>query len=307
MADNRALVIGEALIDIVVRGSNSSEFPGGSPMNVAVALARLGREVELATWIGNDPHARAIAAHVAESGVLLTPGRAGAARTPTATARLDASGAARYEFDLEWDFKTPPELAGVAVVHTGSLATAVSPGAEQVVEFFTSLKGSPAAAPTLSFDPNLRPALIADPAAIRPVVERLVAAADLVKASDEDLAWLYPDRDGAAVAREWAETGPAVVVLTRGAAGALALAGPILLDTAAPRTHVADTVGAGDTFMAGLIDGLWVEGLVGAERRAALRSIGENQLLRAIDRAASAAAVTVSRPGADPPWADELV
>jgi fructokinase len=273
-------------------------------MNVAIALGRLGRSVELATWLGADDRADRIARHVEASGVELAPGSRGAPRTSTAAVQLDASGGAQYVFDLLWEFEPPGGVAGFGVVHTGSLATAVEPGATEVAAFFERLKSQAGA--VLTFDPNLRPDITPDPRAARPRIEGLVAAADVVKASDEDLRYLYDDRDPVATARSWAREGPALVVLTRGAAGALAFVGPISVNAPAKGSTVADTVGAGDTFMGGLIDGLWSQGLIGAAARPALRSMTETQLLRAMDRAALAAAVTVSRPGADPPWAREL-
>ncbi|MDR2348713.1 MAG: PfkB family carbohydrate kinase [Bifidobacteriaceae bacterium] len=307
MSDARALLIGEALIDIVPGQPANQELPGGSPMNVAITLGRLGRPAELAAWIGRDARAGAIRDHLAASGVALAPGGDGAPRTSTASVRLDASGQAQYVFDFEWDFHPPARAGDFALVHTGSLATVIEPGAAKVAAFFQGLAEAPETAPTLTYDPNLRPALAPPPEVLRPAVEALVAAADVVKASDEDLRLLYPDRDPAAVGRDWAEAGPALVVLTRGGAGALAFAGPIALNAQAKNSAVVDTVGAGDTFMGGLIDGLWSLGLIGPANRPRLRAISETQLLWAMDRAAAAAAVTVSRAGADPPWASELL
>ncbi|MDR2381238.1 MAG: carbohydrate kinase [Bifidobacteriaceae bacterium] len=306
MAKARALVIGEALIDIVPKGDTTLELPGGSPLNVAVALGRLGRRVELVAWLGRDPRGQAIEEHLRASHVTLAAASLGAARTSTATVRLDATGSADYVFDLDWDFTPPSALRDVAVVHTGSLAVGIDPGAPRVVDFFQGLKQSSAPAPTLTFDPNLRPSLVGEPAVLAPRIERLVAAADVVKASDEDLRYLYPVADPAAIARAWASAGPALVVMTRGAGGALAFAGEISVDAPAKPADVADTVGAGDTFMAGLIDGLWSQQLLGAAARPALRAMTESQVLVALERAGAAAAVTVSRPGANPPWAAEL-
>ncbi|MDR2378159.1 MAG: carbohydrate kinase [Bifidobacteriaceae bacterium] len=296
----RALVIGEALTDIVA----GRELPGGSPMNVAVALGRLGREVDFASWIGPDGRGQAIEDHLAASRVRLLEGSRAAPRTSTATVRLDADGQARYVFDLLWDF-SPPPAADLAVVHTGSLATICPPGAAKVAAFVESVRAGGEAGPTVTFDPNLRPAVTRDPAAARPLIERLAAASDVVKASDEDLAHLYggdPER----AAADWAKAGPAVVVVTRGGAGAKAWCAAGVVELAARPARVVDTVGAGDTFMAGLIDGLWRQGLAGAGRRRQLRAIGLPQLEAAMDRAARAAAVTVGRAGADPPWSFEL-
>jgi fructokinase len=299
-------VIGEALTDIVPGGGGVREYPGGSPMNVAVALGRLGREVDFATWIGEDGRGDAISAHLAESRVRLLAGSRGAARTPSAAVELDGAGQAKYVFDLLWDFEPVERLDGVAVVHTGSLAAVFPPGADKVAAFVESLRERVDGGPTVTFDPNLRPDIVRDRGRARPVIERLVAAADLVKASDEDLAYLYDGRDPHAVAADWAKAGPALVVVTAGAKGAKAFwaAGSAALP--ARPAQVVDTVGAGDTFMAGLIDGLWTAGLAGPDRRPELRAISPAQATAALDRAARAAAVTVSRAGANPPWAFEL-
>ncbi|MDR1187485.1 MAG: carbohydrate kinase [Bifidobacteriaceae bacterium] len=303
----KALVVGEALID-VVPGANGAtkDFPGGSPMNVAVALGRLGRSVEFASWIGPDQRGELIEGHLAGSNVRLLEGSRAAARTPSAAVTLDQAGQAKYVFDLLWDFEAPATLAGVAVVHTGSLATVFPPGAAKVARFLEDLKALPKRGPTVTFDPNLRPSVVPDPAAARPVIERLVAASDVAKASDEDLAYLYAGRDPERTAADWAQAGPSLIVLTRGAEGAKAWYAGGSAELPARPAQVVDTVGAGDTFMAGLIDGLWSQGLLWAERRDRLAAIRADQVLTAMDRAARAAAVTVSRAGADPPWAFEL-
>jgi fructokinase len=311
----KALVIGEALTDIVPGGPGGpggpgqagvSEYPGGSPMNVAVALGRLGRAVEFASWIGPDARGRAIEAHLAESKVALAAGARRADRTSSAAVSLDAQGQAQYVFDLLWDFEPPASLAGVAAVHTGSLATVQAPGAAKVAGFVEGLKARPDQGPTVTFDPNLRPSVVRDPAAARPLLERLVTASDVVKASDEDLAYLYGGRDPEATAADWLAAGPALVVVTRGGRGAQAWWRGGRAELAASPARVVDTVGAGDTFMAGLIDGLWSQGLLGADRRPALQGLGPDQAAAALERAARAAAVTVSRAGANPPWAFEL-
>jgi fructokinase len=308
----KALVVGEALIDIVPNTStpdspdSTKEYPGGSPMNVAVALGRLGRAVEFASWISQDPRGHLIEAHLCESKVHLLEGSRRAARTPSAAVTLDSSGQAKYIFDLLWDFQAPADLTGIAVVHTGSLATIYPPGAAKIADFVESLKARRDRGPAVTFDPNLRPSVVRDPQAARPQIERLVAASDVVKASDEDLAYLYDGRDPALTAAAWAQAGPSLVVLTRGADGAQAWYAAGSADLPARQAAVVDTVGAGDTFMAGLIDGLWNQNRLGPGRHDELDAIAPAEVLAAMDRAARAAAVTVSRPGADPPWAFEL-
>lgn len=227
------------------------------------------------------------------------------AATPVATAHLDPAGVATYEFDLEWDLPSTwdEDADDALVVHTGSIAAVLTPGGPKVAD----LLGSRRATSTLTYDPNLRPALMGDPADVLPVVERLVRGVDVVKVSDEDLAWLQPGVAPAEIAETWVRTGPALVVVTHGGEGAFAVTSAgARLSVAAPRVTVADTVGAGDSFMGGLIDGLWSAGLLGAGRRAALHDVDADTVQAVLERCARIAAITVSRPGANPPTRVEL-
>ncbi|WP_372594451.1 carbohydrate kinase [Actinotalea sp.] len=304
-AERRALVIGEALIDVVRSGGQTlGRHPGGSPMNVAIGLARLGRAADLLTWFGADEDGAAITAHLAASGVDVVPGSASAERTSVATATLDADGVATYDFDLSWQvpstWASPPLPI---VVHTGSIGAVVEPGGSDVAHILEAHR--PTA--TVTYDPNLRPSLMPPPADTRPVVERLVALSDVVKVSDEDLAWLEPGTEPTDVARRWVGLGPAAVVVTRGGEGAVAVTrSGLTVEVATPRVTVADTVGAGDSFMGGLIDGLWLAGLLGGERRAALHDAGASTWQEVLERCTRIAAITVSRAGANPPTRAEL-
>ena len=300
--ERRVLVVGEALVDLVHRADGSrDEAPGGSPANVALTLGRLGRYPHLLTSLGDDDRGLAVRRWLEGSGVRVSAGSATGAHTSTATALLDAAGAATYEFDLAWAVDT--DLADVAdVLHVGSIATVLEPGASDVAW----LVGDRRATATITFDPNIRPALIDDAAAARSRVEQLMRLADVVKVSDEDLRWLHPDRSLTDAAAAWLAAGPAVVVVTLGGEGAFALTATGLASVRAPQVTVVDTVGAGDTFMGALIDGLIDADLVGADRRAALRDIPLGLLEGIMRRSADAAAVTVSRPGADPPTRAEL-
>ncbi|GCD18936.1 fructokinase [Cellulomonas algicola] len=302
----RALVIGEALIDAVRRPDGSrAEHPGGSPANVALGLGRLGREVDLLTWLGLDAEGDAVRRHLEASHVRVLQGDRSPARTPVATAHLDAQGVATYEFDLEWDLpSTWDELAGdPVVVHTGSIAAVLQPGGARVAHEVSRRQGTS----TITYDPNLRPALMGSPAHAQPYVDALVRLADVVKVSDEDLAWLHPGVAPAEIAEEWSRSGPALVVVTHGGEGAFAsTAAGARITVPAPSVQVADTVGAGDSFMGGLIDGLWSAGLLGADRREALRDVDAATVERVLERCARIAAITVSRPGANPPTSAEL-
>lgn len=304
-AERRVLVIGEALVDVVhARDGAVTEHVGGSPANVALGLGRLGRGVDLLTWLGRDDRGRRIAEHLAASGAAIVPGSDGADRTSVATARLADDGGATYEFDLTWrvpeTWASPP--GPPIAVHTGSIAAVLEPGAADVARILAAHRASA----TITYDPNLRPSLMPPPERTRPVVARIVAMADVVKVSDEDLAWLAPG-DPMALAREWAAAGPALVVVTQGAEGAVAwTAEGVHLEVPSRRVAVSDTVGAGDSFMAGLIDGLWGAGLLGPDARSALRAVDGTTLRSVLERCAVIAAITVGRPGADPPTAAEV-
>ncbi|WP_136313241.1 carbohydrate kinase family protein [Actinomyces procaprae] len=304
-----ALVIGEALVDVVIHpGQPAQDIPGGSPANVALGLSRLGRDAELDCWIGTDARGQAVREHLEASGVRLTPGSHGAARTSTAQATIGANRAATYVFDLDWNPPFPQRAEGTAaplLVHTGSIAAILEPGAATVERVLSEFR----ATSTICYDPNARPQLMGTPEQARTQVERLISLADLVKCSDEDIEWFYgEDADIEEVARGWLKLGAAVVVVTRGKQGSLAVtASGLRMEVPAdPTVVVSDTVGAGDSFMGGLEDGIWAEGLVGADQREALRNIDAAALERVLRHAAAIADITVSRAGANPPTRAEL-
>lgn len=300
------LVVGEALVDVVRRADGSvEEHPGGSPANVALGLARLGRTTHLLTHVGDDARGERITGHLRASGVHLVPGSVQPGPSSTAQAVLAPDGSATYDFRLDWAPPSPAPAdlpADLLAVHTGSIAATLAPGAAEVERLLAAHHGRA----TTSYDPNLRPRIMGSPDAVRDRVEALVALADVVKVSDEDLRWLHPERAPEDLVAGWLAAGPAVVVLTRGSGGATALCRAGEVAVPAPRVQVADTVGAGDSFSAGLLDALWGQGLLGGPARGALAAIGAEQLERAVRHAVTAAAVTVSRPGADPPRRDEL-
>jgi fructokinase len=299
-------VVGEALIDIVVpRTGETKEHVGGSPANVAVGLARLAHSTRLATHIGTDERGRRIAELMRAEGVRLVEGSTSARRTPTAIARLDETGAASYEFDLDWQVDGHSVAASTdGHLHTGSIAATLQPGADGVLELVRSAREHS----TISYDPNARPSLMGSAEAARPVIERLIRLADVVKASDEDIRWLYPGRPLTAVLADWAAMGPSLCAVTQGGQEAVVLAAGRIEHFPTLPTVVVDTVGAGDSFMAGLISGLVDEGLLGgADSRERLRFAGWPRLNTAISRALACAAITVSRAGANPPTRAELV
>ncbi|MEU1285169.1 carbohydrate kinase [Kitasatospora sp. NPDC005856] len=280
------LVIGECVADIVRSGvAPDRVHPGGSPANVAYGLARLGRPATLLTELGPDDNGRLIRRHLESAGVRVRA--AEVARTPSAVVELDGQGRARYTFDIHWTLPPTGIAEPPTVIHLGSIAAVTEPGAASVRALVERWHGRA----RISYDPNVRPALMGDRAEAVRRVERWVALSDLVKASDEDLAWLYPGERPEAVAERWLALGPAVVAVTLGAEGAFArTAEGGRAEAAALPVPVADTVGAGDSFMAAFL-----------HARAADADLGV-----CLTQAVTAAALTVARPGANPPSAAEL-
>lgn len=297
------LVVGEALVDIVERLDGSvAEHPGGSPANVALGLARLGHEVELLTRIGDDERGLAVLAHLRASGVLVAPESVTGAPTSTATARIDAAGVAAYDFDLDWRLAARPVPEGYRALHTGSIAVFVEPGGTDVVDLVRRASSRL----TVTYDPNARPALMGDPVAARARVEEIVRHAQVVKVSDEDLAWLTSGEDPQDVARQWQKSGPALVVVTRGGAGAFAVFGNGEVAVPGAEVTVVDTVGAGDSFMGALLDHLARHDLLGAAAHPRLHALTEDDVRAMVEHAVLVAGITCSRAGANPPTAGEL-
>jgi fructokinase len=289
----RGLVIGESLIDIV----EHDEHVGGSPLNVAVGLARLGRDVDFLTRIGDDLYGQRIAEYVNAAGAQLVSGSQAAARTATARAAVGEDGSADYVFDLDWQLSGTPTVAPPLFVHTGSIAAVQEPGCLAVLALVDTYHVSA----TVTFDPNVRPSLIVDRDLARERIERLVEHSDIVKVSEEDLRWIDPDHPPERIAQTWLALGPAVVAVTMGNRGATAVCAAGVARVPARPVKVVDTVGAGDAFMVGLIDALWERDLLGAGRRADLAAIDLDALTAALATASNAAALTVARAGADLP------
>jgi fructokinase len=302
----RLTVIGEALIDLVPEdGPGRYEArPGGSPFNVAIALARLGHAVTLMARLADNAFGRLLREHATQERVDLS--RAPKATEPTtlAVVGLDRAARATYDFytdgtaDWQWSADEAARVpADTAVFHMGSLASWTPPGDERIHDAAARLRRDGRA--LVSYDPNVRPALLRDPARARTLVERSVAVAHLVKASREDVMWLYEGDSLDAVSRRWLGLGALLVAITDGADGAHlfpADAGPVRRP--GRRVRVADTIGAGDAFTAGLLGGLARRGLHTPER---LRGCPPGALAAAADEAVLVSALTCERVGADPP------
>ncbi|GAB2738786.1 PfkB family carbohydrate kinase [Sinomonas soli] len=290
------LVIGESLVDIIHTPSGTEEHPGGSPANVALGLARLGVRTSFLTTLGADSRGHAVADHLARSGVAVLAESWSAPATSTAAAHISDDGAARYSFDLAWALPEDLQLPAADHVHIGSVAAFLAPGADRVEEIVRALP----AGTTVSFDPNVRPGLVGDQRAAQERFERLAARADIVKLSDDDAEFLYPGRPAREAVGTIAALGPRVVALTAGAAGSLLASPRGTANAAAVPATVADTVGAGDSYMAALLFALLGPG------RALLDSLNDTALASAGAFAARAAAITVSRTGAEPPRLAEM-
>ncbi len=318
-------VIGEALIDLVMEPAAAGTtgpprylaHPGGSPYNVAIGLARLGQPSVLLARLSGDAFGRQLRAHAEANGVDLSYAVHAAEQSTLAVVSLDAERDAEYDFyrtgtaDWQWSEAELDRIpADASWLHTGSLASWTEPGAGVIAgQLRRRRQRQPV---VVSYDPNIRPALLPDHGAAVAQVEAMVGLADVVKASAEDLAWLYPGQRPDEVLRHWRRLGAALVVLTDGGRGARFLAadaadaagaagGEVTAVPARP-VRVVDTVGAGDAFMAGLINALSTAGFAAA----GAGSAPPEAIAAAVAEAILVAALTCARAGANPPTAAEL-
>lgn len=287
------LVVGEALVDIVVSPRGTVEYPGGSPANVAYGLGRLGVDTALLTSMGDDHHAAAIEQHLRGAGVHLLPGSKGRGGTATATAILASDGSARYDFDIGWDLPRIAPAALPKILHTGSIATFLAPGAAVVRELLEQSHDRC----VVTYDPNIRPALLGSQFEAKSIFEELVPLTEVVKLSDEDAKWLYPRLSLEDISKRILDLGAGLVVVTMGAEGSLLTTAGTRVFVPSIKSAVVDTIGAGDSYMSALIYGLLMRGADGLAP-SVLESLGR--------MASKAAAITVRRPGAHPPTSEEL-
>ncbi len=289
---------GEALVDLV-----PDPVPGGGPMNVAVAAARLGAPAAFVGGISTDEHGRRILDHLAANGVDVSA----CLRTSAPTARAIVEHTPKLVFRFEGTdtadtVLTEVDLAAIGpgphIIHGGTLGMFRGRTAETLAQLVESHPG------IVSLDPNARPQVIDDRTAWERFHQRWMSRTDIYKASDEDLAWIWPDRSPESSVEALLATGVDTVVLTRGADGLVLYRadGPVPVD--APEVAVVDTVGAGDTIVATILVSLWERGV--RRDRAELEALGPSDWFEIGSRAVAAAAVTCSRPGADPPFRHEL-
>lgn len=302
-ASEPIVVIGESVMDLVVSGDQSAAHPGGSPANVALGLGRLRVPVCFLTELGTDDYGRQICDHLRVNGVHLSVAEIGT--TASAAAVIDpVTGSAHYDFKVTWSLTSglPADISEAAHLHTGSIASVMEPGARVVADLLSTSRKTA----TISYDPNVRPSLIVDGDAVRRRIAKLIALADIVKCSDEDLEYIAPGLSAEQAAQCWLDDGAALVVITMGGSGAL-LAGRAETVTVPVReVAVSDTVGAGDSFMSALLAWLFKHDYLGIANRVRLASITGADLCALGDFCTRVAAVTVSRSGANPPYLDEV-
>jgi fructokinase len=294
-------VAGEVLIDLIPEGANRKPLVGGGPANSAKALAKLGIDTQFIDGISSDLDGQMAKNELNASGVKLDYVKYSDKPTCLAIVSLNESGSATYEFVIEntatFDFTSEwlpnPQTEVPSLLHVGTLATVIEPGASVLFDWAQSV----AKVAPIVFDPNIRPAVISDRDLYVKQVERWVAISSAVKVSDDDIKWLYPSLDIEQVVNDWLIKGPSLIVVTYGDKG---LSGyrefeKVIVD--AVKVKVADAVGAGDTVGAILVEAIVKDGL---------DILMGMRLETMLKRAAKAAAITVSRIGANPPTSEEL-
>ena len=289
---------GEVLIDVLPTGP----VVGGGPANTAKALARLGHGVQFVGGLSIDAYGQMAQKELERDGVDLSLAHESSKPTSTATVKLDSSGSATYTFLIDgtatFDFSPSwlpdPERLKPSVLHIGTLATVVEPGAS--VLFDWAIKCAEFA--PIVFDPNVRPSFMDDREKYCQAVEKWVAISSVVKLSDEDIAWLYPNETMDEVAHRWLAGETSLVVITRGAKGIIGYTHGAQEEVDGAKVVVVDTVGAGDTVGAIIVEAVVQHSVAGV--------VGQ-VLVDVLHKAAVAAGITVSRAGAQPPRLHELV
>ena len=290
-------VCGEVLIDILPTGP----VVGGGPANTAKALARLGHDVHFIDGISSDAYGQAARTELLRDSVNLDLALASDKPTCTATVTLDAAGGASYEFLIDgtatFDFAPSwlpdPYRFQPQVLHIGTLVTVIEPGASALYDWAMQV----AEFAPIVFDPNIRPSVQPDRDLYEAAVEKWAALSAVIKVSDDDLAWLFPEVSIDDVAKRWINDGVFLVVVTRGANGIVGFTEDGRVEVPGVKVDVVDTVGAGDTVGAIVVEAMIEHGLI---------ELRGDRLQEVLSRAAHAAAITCSRQGAQPPYKHEL-
>jgi fructokinase len=295
-------VCGEVLIDLIPDGTGERiPHVGGGPANTAKALARLGHKVYFIDGISSDKYGQMSRQELLDDEVKLDLALNSDKPTCLAIVSLNESGGASYEFEIDrtatFDFSASwlpdPSRYKPSVLHIGTLVTVIQPGADVLYDWAMQV----AEFAPIVFDPNVRSVVMNDRDKYLAAVERWVAISSVVKVSDDDMAWLYPGQQYADVAKRWISDGAALVVVTRGAEGLVGFTADGVVEVPGVKVDVTDTVGAGDTVGAIIVEAMIEKGIL---------NLTEDTLKAVLNRAAVAAGITCSRKGAQPPYKHEL-
>jgi fructokinase len=295
-------VCGEVLIDLIP-GADGVRVAhvGGGPANTAKALARLGHDVQFIDGISTDEYGVAARKELLDDEVKLDLALTSDKPTCLAIVSLDASGGASYEFKIDgtatFDFNLnwlpDPSRYKPQVLHIGTLVTVIQPGADVLYDWAMQV----AEFAPIVFDPNIRPSVMGDHDLYEAAVEKWAALSSVIKVSDDDMAWLYPGQNYVDVAKRWISDGAALVVVTRGSQGIIGITADGSVEVDGAKISVADTVGAGDTVGAIIVEAMAEKGIL---------ALTGDVLKATLHRAAVAAGITCSRKGAQPPYKHEL-
>ena len=295
-------VCGEVLIDLIP-GADGARVPhvGGGPANTAKALARLGHDVQFIDGISTDEYGVSARKELLDDEVKLDLALTSDKPTCLAIISLDANGGASYEFKIDgtatfdFDLKWLPDPSRYKpqVLHIGTLVTVIQPGADVLYDWAMQV----AEFAPIVFDPNIRPSVMGDRDLYEAAIEKWAAISSVIKVSDDDLAWLFPNQCIDDVAERWIRDGAALVVVTRGSEGLIGFTADGAVEVPGVKIVVADTVGAGDTVGAIIVEAMVEKGIM---------ALTTDVLQEVLHRAAAAAAITCSRPGAQPPYKHEL-
>jgi fructokinase len=294
-------VCGEALIDLIPQGDQKVAIVGGGPANTAKALARLGLDSYFIDGISNDGFGGMIKAELLHDGVNLKYAHFSDKQTCTADVSLDKAGVASYVFTIDgtatFDFTNEwlpdPEVIKPSVLQIGTLATIVQPGADVLIEW---AKRVSKVAPVV-FDPNIRSSVLPDRPKYQEMIAKWAAISAVIKVSEDDLSWLYPEQDQITIAEKWIAGGTDLVIITKGSYGIIGVTKDDVVSVPGVKVEVVDTVGAGDTVGAIVVEAIVERGL----------PVITGEVLREVlVRATKAAAITCSRAGANPPTKAEI-
>ena len=294
-------VCGEVLIDLIPDGTERRPVVGGGPANTAKALAKLGITTQFIDGMSNDIYGQMASEELLADDVLLDYVKYSDKPTCLAIVSLSDTGGATYEFviddtatfDFDRSWLPDPVKLKPSLLHIGTLVTAIEPAASVLFEWAKYVgKYAP-----IVFDPNIRPAVMSNRTSYVKQAERWVGISSAVKVSDDDIYWLYPGADLDKVVNNWLELGPELIIVTFGDKGLAGFRDKTKVSVDAKKVVVADTVGAGDTVGAILVEAIIADGLA---------KLTGDRLILMLDRAARAAAITVSRTGARPPGRDEI-